>query len=146
LKEDISSRNGLFGIQDPAADETEVKGDIIDNKHGSSKISSAQQIGLDSLRPPPESKNEGAIRVREKRWQVFVARAVFRFEEWWKVCVPNQFEGKWCHELSTKIMLEDVTSHWPRSARGMVEWMIPNRIPPLGKLAFLYKVRWMLME
>ena len=62
LREDIALKDGLFGISDNFAD---TKG-------------TAQE------------KAELLVKIREKRWAVYVARAAKRFERWWKQCVePN---------------------------------------------------------
>lgn len=40
------------------------------------------------------------IRVAEKRWAVFVARAVDRFERWYDTCVPATTGGAPCKKLT----------------------------------------------
>jgi hypothetical protein len=109
----------------------------MDNKQNVNKALDSSQDNMIHLLPQPECKNEAAIRVREKRWQVFVARAAFRFEVWWKLCVPNQFEGKLWPELRTITIEEEITVHWPTSAKAMVKWITPDKIPPLGMILLL---------
>lgn len=59
LRRDISTSDRLFGINDREA--CEFSG---------------------------EKKNLATARIREKRWAVYVSRAVDRFTAWWESCVP----------------------------------------------------------
>lgn len=134
MKQDISCRSGLFGIEDPVHERT-----VVDDtpKSDLGKATSSPQVFLNELHQPPQTENEGMIRVREKRWQVFVARAAFRFEEWWRVCVPNRFGGSWAPELRITTIEERGTSEWPRQAFGLTDWLDADKLPPLGKLSLL---------
>ena len=58
LREDIGTTDALYGIQDDFAS---------------------------SL--PAERRTESLARMREKRWAIFVTRAVDRFEVYWKTCI-----------------------------------------------------------
>lgn len=55
LREDIALKDGLFGISDSFAD---------------TKVTA-------------QEKAELLVKIREKRWAVYVARAAKRFEKWW---------------------------------------------------------------
>lgn len=57
----------------------------------------------------PQKQVQAAARIREKRWAVYVARAVDRFTVWWQTCVPNG------------------------PAEAKLIWS-PNMMPPLGQL------------
>lgn len=62
LREDIALKDGLFGICDSFAD---------------TKVTA-------------QEKAELLVKIREKRWAVYVARAAKRFEKWWTEYVePN---------------------------------------------------------
>ena len=62
LREDIALTDGLFGICDDFAD---------------TKVTAPEKAEL-------------LVKIREKRWAVYVARAAKRFEKWWTACVePN---------------------------------------------------------
>lgn len=64
LREDVSTQDGLFGLKDSMA-------------------------GIDS------SRDESALfRIREKRWAVYVARAVERFTIWYQTCIPSRNNAK----------------------------------------------------
>ena len=62
LREDIAVRDGLFGISDAFVPGDETK----------------------------EQQAEILMKIREKRWAVFVAKAAQRFEAWWTACVQPQ--------------------------------------------------------
>ncbi|KAL9099042.1 MAG: hypothetical protein Q9163_005397, partial [Psora crenata] len=62
LREDVALRDSLFGIRDSFVPED----------------------------ASAEKRREVLRKVREKRWAVYVAKAVQRFEKWWKVCVCPQ--------------------------------------------------------
>ena len=59
LREDIALKDGLFGISDSFAD---------------TKVTA-------------QEKAELLVKIREKRWAVYVTRAAKRFERWWTECV-----------------------------------------------------------
>jgi hypothetical protein len=42
------------------------------------------------------STEKSVIKLKEKRWQVYVSRAVHRFETWWMKCVPMTEGGTPC--------------------------------------------------
>ena len=60
LREEISQRDGLFGLRDSFA------GSTID-----------------------EERNHTLARIREKRWVIYVTKAAIRFEKWWDHCVQK---------------------------------------------------------
>lgn len=64
LRHDISTSDGLFRIYDREA--YEFSG---------------------------EKRNLARARIREKRWAVYVTKAVDRFMAWWDTCVPVSEEG-----------------------------------------------------
>lgn len=67
----------------------------------------------------PQKQAQAAARIREKRWAVYVARAVDRFTIWWQTCVPNG------------------------PAEAKLIWA-PNMMPPLGQLfSILHELRFL---
>jgi hypothetical protein len=116
LKEEVGYTDGLFGLYDQSA---------TDDAHG---------LDLDMFHVEKGVKLEDAdkmrlvlSKIREKRWALFVARAVDRYEAWWKTIQgPNS--------LTEDIMAEPVSelySHFPilsKDPRGLREDMLP----PLG--------------
>jgi len=77
MKEDIGYTDGLFGIWDTRADS--VSGD--------EKVSGDLDLPVDQQQTIPEDAHERRrlvlSKLREKRWALFVARAVDRYEAWW---------------------------------------------------------------
>ena len=67
LRCDVATNDGLFGIKDEFA-------------------------------PPGLSEQKHAetlLKIREKRWAIYVAKAAGRFEKWWRVCVEPGAEMLW---------------------------------------------------
>lgn len=102
LREEISETDGLFGIQDSQAD-----------FFGSHQ---------------PTAK----VKIREKRWAVYVARAVDRFEKWWDVCVKTEPVGRnglfTMDDIFVKTTIESAVQ-----AAGSIEFDQSN-MPPLDVL------------
>jgi hypothetical protein len=101
MKEDIGYTDGLFGLWD-------ARCEILEG----------------------QKRDEALAKTREKRWSLFVARAVERFEDWWlTVLVP--MEGG--ERLKSKQMLDNYSPFAQFTDRGRPHhWMI-DRLPPLGK-------------
>ncbi|GFP57240.1 glycine-rich domain-containing protein 1 [Trichoderma asperellum] len=73
LKEDVGYTDGLWGLWDDRADKDT---DII--------VDGALPSGVDLDRLSKDEKAKLALsRLREKRWAIFLARAVDRYEAWW---------------------------------------------------------------
>lgn len=76
LKEDIGYTDGLWNIWDSRAD-------VADLDLGS------EPVGLDDQKKTPEDlKKIRLSKIREKRWALYVARAIDRYEAWWST-FPN---------------------------------------------------------
>ncbi|KAA8895751.1 hypothetical protein FN846DRAFT_968100 [Sphaerosporella brunnea] len=56
--------------------------------------------GLFGHDPPPEPTQDDIDRVQEKRWQVYVTRAVERFTIWWEKAIPRTLNGFVVQELN----------------------------------------------
>lgn len=96
LRETISSIDGLFGIHDSQA----------------SKF-------------PEETRSKALIRIREKRWAVYTARAVDRYTDWWTQCIPVSEATPTIFTIQSK-EYPALTSSSPSS------WLAKS-LPPLGK-------------
>jgi hypothetical protein len=79
LREDVGQTENLFGIASPAFKEEETTNS---RQHAQSPQALAH------------------VRVCEKRWAVFVTRAVDRFERWYDACVPATIGGAPCEKLT----------------------------------------------
>jgi hypothetical protein len=87
--------------------------------------------------PTGELAEDPAARAKvcEKRWAVYVARAVDRFEAWWTRCVPHSKGGRGCGKLRLDNLTTDKTIHLVASeGRPLGYLMDRNHLPPLGKL------------
>ncbi|PGH01765.1 hypothetical protein AJ79_07813 [Helicocarpus griseus UAMH5409] len=60
LRDEVSTIDGLFGLQDSLFDDFSSE----------------------------DNKAKAAALIREKRWQIYVSRAVYRFETWLDKCIP----------------------------------------------------------
>jgi hypothetical protein len=97
LREDVSQSEGLFGISDSLAEK--LSGD---------------------------DKKEALPRIREKRWQVYVTRAVERFRLWWEICLPAEGRMLQQRDLSSQGNFHLITDKGRNINLG------PDRAPPLG--------------
>ena len=105
LKEDIGYTDGIFGLWDS-------KCEVFEGKDREKVLS----------------------RVREKRWALYVARAVERFEDWWlKVLWPR--EGS--RRLEGKEMVDTNKRYTQFSERGTLQKWTTEMLPPVGKILFL---------
>lgn len=121
LKEDVGYTDGLYGIFDSRAKwDTEIL-------HGAALPPGVQ---LDKLGGSDKEKL-ALSRLREKRWAIFLARAVDRYEAWWNAMARNK----------TMLTEEDMsTPDSPKylafSTSGKPLGWTRDSIPPLGKLFF----------
>lgn len=78
LKDDVGYTNGLWGLWDSMADSLELKPDDLPSASadGGSPKAGAQLID-------EEAAKLKLSKLREKRWAIFVARAVDRYQAWW---------------------------------------------------------------
>ncbi len=99
LREDTATRNGLFGIWD----------------------SFVPAIGSD------REQAEVLLKIREKRWAVYVAKAASRFEKWWQTSIQPG---------SLMVQQTDLTksdSKIADAAYGDDHWnFTKDNLPPLG--------------
>ena len=99
LREDIALKDGLFGICDNFAD---------------TKVTA-------------QEKAELLVKIREKRWAVYVARAAKRFEKWWTEYVEPNAQMLKQTEIPTALPQKLHIRNW-------LEFDCDN-LPPLGKQA-----------
>lgn len=97
LREDIALKDGLFGICDSFAD---------------TKVTA-------------QEKAELLVKIREKRWAVYVARAAKRFEKWWTECVEPNAQMLKQTEIPTTFTQKLHIGNW-------LDFNCDN-LPPLGK-------------
>jgi len=110
LREEVGNSDDLFGIPNPDFD--------------------------GALATSGSSQNDQAlaqIKVREKRWAVYVARAVDRFYEWWDKCVPTTLEGAPYHKLTTDELCTKRVHDIPGKGRPIKQLGSIDYLPPLGE-------------
>ncbi|KAF9885218.1 hypothetical protein FE257_000578 [Aspergillus nanangensis] len=78
-----------------------------------------------------EHTNEAQIRVKEKRWAVYTARAVERYATWWEACIVNCKSPPAADHLY-RIWYEDVVR-----LENPIQW-VPEMLPPLDVLMVLH--------
>lgn len=118
LKEDVGYADGLFGIWDNRAKwDTEIlQGAAL-----------PPGVKLDSLGEGEKTKL-GLSRLREKRWAIYLARAVDRYEAWWNAMTKD------------KTMLTEQDMATPKNPRYIdfptsgapLPWK-DELLPPLGR-------------
>lgn len=107
LKEEVGYTDGTFELWDSRAPGTEesVAGDEAATK----------------------ARMEALSKIREKRWALYVARAVDRFEVWWiKVLCAREGASK----LTLNDMMNSKFGTWPVEGRAL-HWT-QDMLPPLG--------------
>ncbi|KAK9326097.1 hypothetical protein V1517DRAFT_103502 [Lipomyces orientalis] len=103
LREDISTSESLFGLSDSLTDKL-----------------------------PDQYKQEVLPKIREKRWQVYVFRAVERFRVWWEKCLPSSARMLQQKDLSSHGHFDLITQ------KGRVINWGADRAPPLDVLMVLH--------
>lgn len=95
LREDVATNDGLFGLRD----------DFVPQ-------------GVDE-----QQRAETLLKIREKRWAIYVAKAARRFERWWQVSVEPGVEM-----LSQKAMAAE---HFDHDRHPL--FFSKEALPPLGE-------------
>lgn len=117
LKEDVGYSDGLWGLWDSRAN---------DYEHDDPGAA-VQEKPANGDAGAPTRDQEALSRVREKRWAVFVARAVDRYETWWKMLNDSP-------PLTEDDRLD---SHSPAfidfPKAGTAQFWTEDILPPLGK-------------
>lgn len=88
LKEDVGYTDGLWNIWDSRADgpDSDIDTDLPDDRlppiAAAAPDISASKAEKEKI-PPSDLQKIRLSKIREKRWALFVARAVDRYEAWW---------------------------------------------------------------
>jgi hypothetical protein len=78
-----------------------------------------------------DNRDETLAKMREKRWVLYVARAVERFEDWWLQVLCNMEEGQ-ATRLEGKEMRANVMEFMEFTKRGRVQRWTTSMLPPIG--------------
>jgi hypothetical protein len=101
LRQLISQEDGLFDIRDSQADKFDDMND----------------------------RYKALARIREKRWAVYTARAVDRYETWWTSCIPPHGSPPTTVDLTA--------STYPLITRPQARVdFVQDKLPPLGEFDF----------
>jgi hypothetical protein len=109
LKVDVAYHDGLWDIWDAT-----IEGAALTYPGSGSNASSAEEYHKELL-----------SNTREKRWALYVARAVDRYEDWWKSMGLNHLVEK-DMERANSIQYDDFTL-----GSGRLQWT-EEMLPPLG--------------
>lgn len=121
MKEDVGYTDGLWNIWDNRAEAGFSSSD------GANSVSEEVDLGLKKPPTPEEEKKIVLSKIREKRWALFVARAVDRYEAWW-----NSFNKSMLHEAD---MYEKAGANYANFTETMhlLAWD-ETMLPPLDVL------------
>ena len=97
IREEIGSREGLFGIQD-----------------------SYVPVGAQGA-----ERDEIQAKIREKRWEIYVTKACFRFQVWWGTIERGS-------KMITEPEMEE-SSYGLVASNSRPIYFDANNLPPLGK-------------
>jgi len=96
LRENVATNDGLFGIRDRFADEIH----------------------------DPKARAEFLLKIREKRWAVYVAKAAERFDAWWQYAI----------EISGKMQcLQDLSQLSATINNAKPFGPMKDSLPPIGE-------------
>lgn len=102
LKEDIGYTDGIFGLWDSRVEVYKLE----DN-----------------------DRDQALAKTREKRWAVYLARAVERFEEWWANVLCPREGGR---RIEGKEMVEDNPGFTGFPSNGKAQKWTTEMLPPIG--------------
>lgn len=106
LREDVATTDGLFGIKDSLVPE-----------------SASEALRAELL-----------LKIREKRWAVYVVKAVSRFETWWKTSVEPG---------GLMLRQSEINQRFPYVINGDGEkdqlTFTAENLPPLGELSIFWR-------
>lgn len=104
LREDIATTDGLFGIKDSWVP---------------AELSQQAQAAV-------------LLKIREKRWAVYVAKAASRFETWWEKSIQPDSRMLRQADIESAALQEDHTGRGDE-----VLPFTPDNLPPLGELLLI---------
>jgi len=122
MKEEVGYTDGLWNIWDTRADTANF---VVDPEAPPADASVTEQLVEDPSQRTAEDKMAVLSRLREKRWAIFVARAVDRYQAWWtSLYQPSLTEVNMTtpHEASYEA--------FPTTG-DILAWT-PAMLPPLG--------------
>jgi hypothetical protein len=80
-----------------------------------------------------ENREESLAKMREKRWVLYIARAVERFESWWLNALCIREASK---RLEGQEMRATVLEFTEFTKQGRVQKWSPSMLPPIGMMVY----------
>jgi hypothetical protein len=134
MKEDVGFTDGLWGLWDSRAGPIDP---IFTRRPEKEKVDQEKE----ATEPGPSveerirNKNlEALSRVREKRWALFVARAVDRYETWWNSLARLLNRRPLC-EFDMDKAGSGRYAEFPTASDSILHWT-EDTLPPLGGFSF----------
>ncbi len=127
MKEDVGYTDGLWDIWDIRAGTPDEEPPSAAPEKNEKSVNEKGANGMPENEKIHDKKLQILSKLREKRWAVFIARAVDRYEAWWK-SMPQQ-------PLSEQEMLVPSSAayaQFPYKAENLVAWT-ETSLPPLGE-------------
>lgn len=136
MKEDVGFTDGLWGVWDSRAGPIDPVFTTRPEKEKKAHHEKETTEHGPSVEERIRNKNlEALSRVREKRWALFVTRAVDRYETWWE----SRTRLLDCRPLRESDMDDagsDRYAEFPTAAGSILHWT-EDTLPPLGGFSFL---------
>ncbi|KAK4032417.1 glycine-rich domain-containing protein 1 [Parachaetomium inaequale] len=140
LKEDVGFTDGLWGLWDAAAGpiDAELKARPEKGSKGSEESKESEKAGQKgdadpSVKDKRRNKNlEMLSQIREKRWALYVARAVDRYETWWRH-LTTLLPGRPLTEDDMLMAGTSAYSAFPSNIDAVFHWD-EDMLPPLDVL------------
>jgi hypothetical protein len=139
LKEDVGFTDGLWGLWDASAGpiDADLKARPEKGSKGPKESKKSEKEGLkDDAEPSVNEKSRNKnlamlSQIREKRWALFVARAVDRYEAWWRH-LKTLLPGRPLTEADMFIPGFSSYSGFPSNLDAVFHWS-EDMLPPLGE-------------
>ncbi|KAL2255371.1 hypothetical protein VTK26DRAFT_3506 [Humicola hyalothermophila] len=128
MKEDIGFTDGLWGLWDARAGPNSQMASLLSRPGVDKGHAPAPAIG-----ERMQDKTLAALsKIREKRWALFVAQAVDRYEAWWRALTTGLQARPLCEQDMT-MAPSVVYSHFPTDTSATLAWG-EQMLPPLDVL------------
>jgi hypothetical protein len=133
MKEDVGFSDGLWDLWDAHAGPVNpVLRGKPEKLKGKEKEPREKEEAEPSVEEKINDKNlETLSRIREKRWALFVARAVDRYETWWK-SLMRMLPGRPLSEADMDKINSPAYAGFPRDTNAAMAWT-EFMLPPLGQ-------------
>jgi hypothetical protein len=123
MKEEVGYTDGLWNIWDTRADDTATVSDLAGLETASAPASGPANDEVSNKKLAILSK------IREKRWAIFLARAVDRYEAWWS---SLQRPNGGLTENDMRTPRTDKYDLFVSAGNDLIAWDASN-LPPLGE-------------